>query len=140
MTEIAMAPQERGQEGLLSAFAQVSRLHIIAIASLACLTFGWLMTGEHLWLPPLVCAIDWFIVNLVNRVVDLAEDRANGIVGTDFIGRHGKLLEVGCLALLVGSVAGMHFLAPAMLGVRIVFHAIGLAYNYKLIPAPKGRW
>lgn len=123
----------------LAAFATVSRLHIIAIASLACLTFGWLFTGQRLWAALVLCALDWFIVNLVNRVADLVEDRANGIAGTDFIAAYGKAFEVACAALLVGSLGAVHFVAPELTGWRVAFHAIGLAYNYKLLPAPGGR-
>ena len=35
-------------------------------------SFGWIFTGEYPWLLAAVCAVDWFVVNLLNRVVDLA--------------------------------------------------------------------
>lgn len=134
-----MGKPEQASAGVWTTLFHLSRFHIISIACLACLTFGWLFSGERLWLALALCAVDWFIVNLVNRVADLAEDRANGIVGTDLASRHGKLFEWGCAALLVGSVVGVHLWVPALTPWRVAFHAIGLAYNYKLIPTPRGR-
>ena len=117
----------------------VTRMHIIAIACLAALTFGWLMTGQRLWSAVVFCAIDWFIVNFVNRAVDLAEDRVNGIAGTDMVGRHQRLIEAGCLALMLVSLLLGHLVAPVLTPWRVAFSAIGLAYNYRLIPTHSGR-
>jgi 4-hydroxybenzoate polyprenyltransferase len=129
----------QARAGAWTTMFHLSRFHIICIACLACLTFGWLFSGQRLWLALALCAVDWFIVNLVNRVADLAEDRANGIVGTDLVSAHGKLFEWGCGALMVGSLVAVHLLVPALTPWRVAFHAIGLAYNYKLLPAPGGR-
>lgn len=109
-------------------FASVSRLHIVAIAALGCFTFGWIFTGRHLWVATGLCALDWFLVNLLNRVVDLKEDRANGIVGTDFVGAHRRAILIGGFALLFGSLA----LVPALLPLRVAYHALGFAYNWPL--------
>lgn len=118
--------------------AHVTRIHIIAIACLAALTFGWLMTGQRLWAAVLFCAIDWFIVNFVNRAVDLAEDRANGIAGTDLVGRNQRAIEAGCLGLMLGSLLLGHLVAPELTWWRVAFSVIGLAYNYRMIPWPGG--
>lgn len=117
-----------------SALLHLVRAHILAIACLAALTFGWLMTGRYLWAAALFCAIDWCVVNLVNRVVDLAEDRVNGIPGTDVVAARGVWLERGCWLLLVGSLAVGHVFWPALTPWRVAFGAIGLAYNYRLLP------
>jgi 4-hydroxybenzoate polyprenyltransferase len=122
----------------LQTFFHLTRFHIIAIATLAALTFGWLMTGQRLWSAMVFCAIDWFVVNLVNRVVDLAEDRENGIVGTDLVARHAWLFTYGCHGLLVASLLLGHVVAPGLTPWRVAFAFIGLAYNYKLIPWPGG--
>lgn len=126
------------QPSALSLFFHLTRFHILAIASLACLTFGWLMTGRHLWLAAVFCVLDWFVVNLMNRVADLAEDRANGIVGTDLIARSGRLFEVGCALLAVASLVFGHFVAPQLTLARLAFTAIGFAYNYKVVPSFRG--
>ena len=76
----------------MKTFASISRLHIVAIAALGTLTFGWLFTGERPWLLAAVCALDWFLVNLLNRVVDLKEDAANQITGVDFVQRHRRAI------------------------------------------------
>src|SRR5271154_7047988 len=88
----------------LRVFASVSRLHIVVIAALGTLTFGWLFTGKYYFLLSGVCALDWFLVNLLNRVVDLPEDRANGIVGTDFIARNAGGVRAGAFGVLFASL------------------------------------
>lgn len=118
----------------LQSFLHLTRFHIIAIAMLACLTFGWLMTGQQLWLPLLFCAVDWFIVNFANRVVDLAEDERNGIVGTELVARHGRLYEVVCWTLMVASLVVGHLVVPALTPWRMAFSVIGVLYNYRWIP------
>ena len=119
---------------LARALYSVGRFHIVAIAALAALTFGWAFTGRYLWLVPAVCALDWFLVNLLNRVVDLPEDVANQIEGTGFVARHRRGIQVLFVVGLVGSLAGTHLLAPALTPLRAAYHALGLAYNLPLLP------
>lgn len=123
----------------LRLFASVSRLHIVAIATLGCFTFGWLFTERYLFGVALITASDWFIVNLLNRVVDLREDRANAIVGTGFVDRNKKPLTIAGFALLFASLGAGHFFWPALLPFRICYHALGLAYNWPILPGPSGR-
>ena len=89
--------------GTLATAVSIGRLHIVAIAALGTLTFGWLFTGHHPWFLALVCATDWFVVNLLNRIVDLKEDQANQIRGTAFVARHRRAVFAVGLALLSGS-------------------------------------
>ena len=115
-------------------FASVGRLHIVAIAALGNLTFAWVLFGVRpAWLAA-VCALDWYVVNLLNRVVDLPEDRANAIAGVDFVERHRRALLALGLALLVGSLVATLLLAPRLTPWRLAFHALGLAYNWPLLP------
>jgi 4-hydroxybenzoate polyprenyltransferase len=114
--------------------ASVSRLHIVAIAAMGTFTFGWLFTGEHLWVLSAICALDWFLVNLLNRVVDLPEDRENRIVGTDFVGRHRRAITAVGLGLLFGSLVLVHLSRPELTPLRISYHLLGLAYNWPLLP------
>lgn len=118
----------------LALFASVSRLHIVAIAALGTFTFGWLFTGRHLLVLAGISALDWFLVNLLNRVVDLPEDRHNGIRGTDFVAQHRRLLVPLCFALLAASFALTHAFFPQLSPLRAAYHALGLAYNYPLLP------
>lgn len=118
----------------LSVFASISRLHIVAIAALGTFTFGWLFTGRYLWALAAVCALDWFIVNLLNRVVDLAEDRVNRITGVAFVDAHRQAIAIAGFALLVGSIVAGAFLVPELTWLRLGFHALGLAYNWPVLP------
>lgn len=117
--------------------ASIGRLHIVAIAALGTLTFGWLFTGERPFALALVCALDWFLVNLLNRVVDLEEDTVNRITGTDFVGRHPRTIARAGFALLAASFAATYLLAPALLPWRAAYHALGLTYNWPLLPGGK---
>lgn len=118
----------------MKTFLSVSRFHIVAIAALGTFTFGWLFLGEYPWLLAGVCALDWFIVNLLNRVVDLPEDQANQICGTTFVSRHRAALLWSGLALLLGSLLGVHFLRPEITPFRLGCHLLGLCYNWPLLP------
>ncbi len=121
----------------LRVFMSISRLHIVAIATLGTFTFGWLFTGQHLWLLSLICALDWFVVNLLNRVVDLEEDKVNRITGVAFVDDHRKALTVLGFTVLGGSLLATALLLPelpALTPLRLAFHALGLAYNWPILP------
>ncbi len=118
----------------LGEIVHLGRFHIVAIATLGCLTFGRFLTGRALPAVALVCALDWFLVNFVNRAVDLAEDRVNGIAGTEVMAAHKRVLVPAAFLLLVGSLVGLAFWAPALTPFRVAYHLLGLAYNYPLLP------
>lgn len=124
----------QSQSSRLALFASVSRLHIVAIAALGTFTFGWLFTGQHLPQLAALSALDWFVVNLLNRVVDLPEDRQNQIRGTDFVARNRRWLVPLCFAMLGASFLVTHALWPQLSPLRLAYHALGLAYNYPLLP------
>jgi 4-hydroxybenzoate polyprenyltransferase len=114
--------------------ASVSRLHIVAIGALGTFTFGWLFTGRYLWLLAGVCSLDWFLVNILNRVVDVPEDTHNRIAGTDFVSRHRRAILALGFGLLFGSLVAVHVVEPTITPLRVAFHALGLAYNWPLLP------
>jgi 4-hydroxybenzoate polyprenyltransferase len=118
---------------VIATAVSVGRLHIVAIAALGCFTFGWLFTGHYPWVVTVACALDWFLVNLLNRVVDLQEDVANGIDGTDFVARHRRTILYFGFALLGFSLVLMVPMAPWLLPFRIAFHLLGFAYNWRLV-------
>lgn len=118
----------------LALFASISRLHIVAIAALGTFTFGWVFTQQHLWLLAGVSALDWFLVNLLNRAVDIPEDRANGISGAEFAAKHRRVLLVGSFTVLFSSLLAVHGVQPRILPLRLAYHALGLAYNWPLLP------
>ena len=115
-------------------FADISRLHITAIAAMGVFTFGWLFSGVYPWLLTAVCALDWYIVNLINRTVDLKEDRANIIFKTEFVDRNRRLMLMFALTVLLISLVVVYFLNPAITGLRIVCHLLGAFYNWPLLP------
>ncbi|UCF56713.1 MAG: UbiA family prenyltransferase [Deltaproteobacteria bacterium] len=121
-------------KGALRIFAVVGRFHITVIAALGIFTFGWLFTGEYPWFLTAVCAFDWYFVNLVNRIVDLKEDRANAISGTEFLARNRRLLLGVGFAILLASLVVVHFLNPAITPLRITCHLMGVFYNWPLLP------
>jgi 4-hydroxybenzoate polyprenyltransferase len=97
-------------------------------------TFGWLFTGRYPWLLTGICALDWYLVNLMNRTVDLEEDRANAIPGTAFVARsRGKMTGLA-LSLLITSLVLIHLIHPAITPLRIAFHLLGGLYNWPLLP------
>jgi 4-hydroxybenzoate polyprenyltransferase len=120
--------------GTLRAFASVGRLHITFIAALGTFTFGWLFMDKYPWFLTGICALDWYFVNLFNRIVDLKEDEANEIRGTDFLVRHRRWLLGLCFALLLVSFVLVHLLNPAITPLRITCHLMGLFYNWPLLP------
>jgi 4-hydroxybenzoate polyprenyltransferase len=115
----------------------IIRYHIVLIAMAATLVFGWLMTGEHPWALALIAGLDWFLINLLNRVTDLDEDLANGIQGTERVARQKRAVAIFGFALLFGSFAS-HAWLPALTPLRVAVHVIGMAYNYRLVPTLRG--
>ena len=112
----------------------ISRLHITAIAAMGVFTFGWLLTGSYPWLLTIICAFDWFIVNLINNIADLKEDQANAIAGTAFIRRNRRKLLYGTISLLIISIVIVHLLNPAITSLRIFGYLLGIFYSCPLLP------
>jgi 4-hydroxybenzoate polyprenyltransferase len=112
--------------------ASIGRLHIVAIAALGCFTFGRIFTGELCFLATALCALDWFLVNLLNRVVDLREDTLNAIEGTSFVAAHRRAVLVAGFEVLALSALS-HLVAPALTPWRVAYHLLGAVYNWPLL-------
>ena len=121
----------------LGVLYSVGRFHIVAIGALGTFTFAWLFSGRYRFDLAALSALDWFLVNLLNRVVDLEEDAHNQIAGTDFVARNRRALLVGGFALLGASVIASAIVWPRVTPLRVAFHALGLAYNWPLLPGRK---
>jgi 4-hydroxybenzoate polyprenyltransferase len=119
---------------MLATLASIARLHIVAIGALGTLTFGYAFTGERPWLLALLSALDWFVVNLLNRVVDLKEDAANQIRGTEWVARHKRLVLAVGFSVLGLSLALTPLVSLWVVPLRLSFHALGFAYNWPLVP------
>lgn len=123
----------------LATLASIARIHIVAIGAMGMLTFAYALCGTRSWLLAALCASDWFVVNLLNRVVDLKEDQANRIDGTELVARNKRaVLAIGFTTLIASFVLTAMW-APALLPYRVAFHALGFAYNWRLLPTPWGR-
>jgi 4-hydroxybenzoate polyprenyltransferase len=116
----------------------IARYHIMGVAMAAVVVFGWLMTGRYLIALALVVGLDWFLINLMNRITDLGEDLKNGIPGTERVARHPRALTLLAVLLMVGSFVGLHLVWPALTPWRLAVQAIGLGYNYRIVPTPRG--
>ena len=127
-------PEPSEKRRMLRNFSDISRLHITAIAATGAFTFGWLFSGVYPWLLAAVCALDWYIVNLINRTVDLKEDRVNIVIETDFIDRHRRMLIGVVFMFLLISFVLVHLLNPAITALRMAYHLLGAFYNWPLLP------
>jgi 4-hydroxybenzoate polyprenyltransferase len=134
----ASRPTERGLRSALADAAAITRFHILLIGAVAAVVFGWLMTGRYPWAIGAIAGLDWFLINLMNRVTDLDEDRQNGIRGTERVARRKTAITIGSALLLVGSIVATHLVWPALTPWRIAVQLIGLGYNYRLVPTPRG--
>lgn len=123
----------------LATWASIARPHILAIVFASTLTYGFIFTGEHSLLIPLLAVWDWFIVNFANKAVDVEEDLKNGIPGAGVVGRYKRSVELVAFGMIGAGLVFGWFLAPRLLPFRVLFTLIGLAYNYRLIPWPGGR-
>lgn len=127
--------------GLLRAVADavtIARLHIVLIAMAATVVFGWLMTGRYLVAVALVAGVDWFVINLANRITDIREDLRNGIPGTERVARDKRAFAAIAWVALALSLAACAVVWPALLPARLLVQAVGLGYNYRVVPTPRG--
>ena len=116
----------------------IGRPHILAIVFASTLTYGWIFTESHSLLIPAIAVWDWFIVNFMNKATDIEEDIANNIPGAQSAAVHQRKMEVMGFIMIAGGLGAGYFFVPAILGFRVIFTFIGLAYNYKLIPWIRG--
>lgn len=123
---------------LLNAALAIARYHIMLVAMFATVVFAFIMTGKHPWALTAVVAVDWFLINLMNRITDIDEDLKNGIPGTERVARRKTALTAFSVALMVGSFVVTHLVWPMLTPFRVAVQLIGLGYNYKIVPTPKG--
>jgi 4-hydroxybenzoate polyprenyltransferase len=129
-----IAPAAHSLLGWLGVGFSLSRFHIVTIAVGGSLVFGYLLTGGFYPELAALVALDWFLVNLVNRVVDLTEDRANDIAGTEIAARNRRVIYL-LAGVLYGASFVLHlFWKPWLALPRAAYHLLGLVYNFRLIP------
>ena len=118
--------------------ASILRLHIIAIAVMAALVFGRILTGHVALDVALLGGLDWLLINLLNRVSDVREDLANQIRGTERLAGHHRAVVLGWIALLVLSFVLGHLVAPALVPYRLAVQLVGVGYSFAIVPSPRG--
>jgi 4-hydroxybenzoate polyprenyltransferase len=110
------------------------RIHILILAALTTLTFGWLLTGEHLWPATGIAAFDWLVAGSIGRTVDVKEDEVNRVPGAALIARNRMLLRVFAFAVLCVSFGVFHAYEPTLTLVRFCFHLLAIVYSFPLLP------
>lgn len=123
---------------VLAEVLAIARYHIMLVAMAATVVFGWIATGARPWAVTLVVAVDWFLINFMNRLTDIDEDLRNGIPGTERVARRRRVLTVGSIVLMTSSFLVTHAFWPALTPWRVLVQAIGIAYNYRVVPTLKG--
>lgn len=132
------SPAVTASSNVIREWLAIARYHIILIAMTAMVTFSWLLTGRYAFGLTVFVAVDWFLINLLNRITDIQEDLLNGIPGTERVQRQQRALILLSGLLFVGSFAASTALYPlALLPLRIVVQLIGAGYNYRIVPCPR---
>lgn len=129
---------DHSQASRLADTASILRFHIVLIGVVACVVFGYLLTGTYVWEIALLAGVDWLLINLLNRITDLTEDLANGIRGTERVAKHRRAFIAGWVAIQIASFAVSVTLAPALTPWRVVVQLIGAAYSIPLVPTLSG--
>lgn len=111
-----------------------ARLHIVLIAALGTLTYGWLMTGRQVLDLALLAGLDWLILDLGNKLSDLPEDEINSPAEAALVRAHARLIATSLIVLFAGSLAWTGLSRPRLVPARLLFQAGGLCYNFRLLP------
>jgi 4-hydroxybenzoate polyprenyltransferase len=115
-------------------FSSLIRLHIVAVAMGASLAFGWLFFERRDFGLMALVGLDWFLVNYLNRAADVDEDVQNGILAADAAKLHQRKIVWSGAILLLSSLALTHWIWPTLTPWRVAFHALGIAYNWPVLP------
>jgi 4-hydroxybenzoate polyprenyltransferase len=131
MSTAARGTRPRGD---LALFFSVSRFHIVIIAGLGTLTYGWLFAGVHDARLAVLAALDWWILDIGNKLSDRREDGVNDPAGARWVVRHEKALAWGCLGAFAISAVPTALYDPWLLSGRVAFQILGVLYNFPVLP------
>ncbi len=123
---------------VLSDWLWIARYHIVLVAMTAQVVFGFLFSGRYLLGLSLVVGLDWFLINLLNRITDVAEDSHNQVPGTARVAQNKTALTVLATVLLVSSFAVTYVVWPQLTPWRVAVQLIGMGYNFKIVPTLHG--
>eukprot|EP01095_Lingulamoeba_sp_RSL-Kostka_P017834 TRINITY_DN9511_c0_g1_i1.p1 TRINITY_DN9511_c0_g1~~TRINITY_DN9511_c0_g1_i1.p1 ORF type:complete len:591 (-),score=117.61 TRINITY_DN9511_c0_g1_i1:108-1880(-) len=121
----------------IKAWASLSRLHICLIGSCGSLVMTHLMCGGYWPIIAGIVCLDWFLINILNRVVDYEEDIINGISHAKFAKKHKKTIYILYLILLTFGLSINYFYLPKMIWIRLTGNFLGLAYNFRCLPGKR---
>ena len=118
-------------------FFGACRFHIVLVALFGTLTFSWWLTGHHLWGVALVSAIDWWILDVLNKIGDLKEDLHNNPEEAQWVQKHGIGLTWTCTIIFALSLTWSIAILPELTWARLLFQILGIAYSFNVIYMPK---
>jgi 4-hydroxybenzoate polyprenyltransferase len=126
---------ETAAPSTLRQLAAASRLHIVLIAGLATMTFGWLFGGRFAPLIALWVALDWWVLDVGNKLSDLAEDLRNAPTEARWVQHNRNALGLAAVAVFAGSlVATLLHDDWILAALRVGFQLVGVGYNFRVIP------
>jgi 4-hydroxybenzoate polyprenyltransferase len=131
------SPAAEPRVGFWPTLSSLCRPHIVAIAALAALVFGWLFDGAFHAGPPLLVGLDWFLLNLWNRLADLPEDRRNGVAGATFAASHRTALGWGATIVFLVSLPISAVYGWPLVAFRLLFQAGGYVYSFRPTALPR---
>jgi 4-hydroxybenzoate polyprenyltransferase len=134
---LELSPVPAPRVGFWPTLSSLCRPHIVAIAALAALVFGWLFDGAFHAIPPLLVGLDWFLLNLWNRLADIPEDRRNGVAGAGFAASHRAALGWGATGVYLLSLPISARYGWALVALRLLFQAGGYVYSFRPTALPK---
>lgn len=124
----------RSGVGTWASFVAASRFHIVIIAGFGTLTYGWLFAGLHDPWIALLAAIDWWILDVGNKLSDLPEDCVNNPTEARWVERHARALAITSTAVFAASAIPTAIREPSLLPWRLAFQGLGVLYNFPVLP------
>jgi 4-hydroxybenzoate polyprenyltransferase len=118
----------------LGFFLAASRFHIVLIAGLGTVTYGWFFAGVHDPWPALLSALDWWVLDIGNKLSDLREDLVTSPDDARWVERHRRRLAAGCAIAFAASLVPTALYDPWLLPARLLFQLLGIAYNFPVLP------
>jgi 4-hydroxybenzoate polyprenyltransferase len=118
-------------------FLGACRFHIVLVALFGTLTFSWWLTGIHLWQVAFISAIDWWILDVLNKIGDLKEDLHNNPTEARWVQHHGVGLTWICTLAFALSLVWSITVLPELTWARLAFQLLGIAYSFDVIYMPK---
>ena len=116
---------------------ELSRLHLFLVGATSSLVFGYALTGQFQWNMMWIVMLDWFIVNFCNNATDWKEDSVNNVSYSSTAKKnHNTIVIFSALVTFISFLPHFWFL-PCLFGPRVLGHALGILYNFPVLPGHK---